>query len=308
MTEVLTAGEASAPRRSLPLRPANRFLRRRRGLALGALVGPAALWLMLIYIVSLVLLAVSSLFELDTFTSQPTTNLTLDNLRTAFTTSTSFRVVWRSVSVAATVTVICLVIALPTAFYIAKVAKVWARRGLMVAMLMPLWAGYLVKVYAWRAVLRPGSPFGVDKNGGFLDSVLGFTPGFGRTAVIIGLTYHWLPFMVLPIYAGLDRLPSSLLDAAGDLGAKPLRTFRTVIVPMLIPSIAAGSIFTFSLSLGDYITPSILSDGKLTMIGNLIESTININQPLAAAYTMWPLLITTVYLFGMRSAGAFESL
>ena len=139
--------------------------------------------------------------------------------------------------------------------------------------------------------------------------MFGFTPGFGMVAVVMTLTYLWLPFMILPIYAGLERLPPSLLDAAGDLGAKPLRTFTSVIVPLLVPAIAAGSIFTFSLSLGDYIMPRLASEGKVTMIGNLIYSTfLAPNQPLAAAYTLWPLLIIVAYLLGMRRAGAFESL
>ena len=155
--------------------------------------------------------------------SRPT-ELTSDNLRIAFTRSEFVQVVLSSVGVALAVTLLCLVLALPMAFYIAKVAKPWARRGLIVAVLLPLWAGYLVKGYAWKAMLRPAGEFG-DTNGGFLQSVFGWTPGFGMAAVVMTLTYLWLPYMVLPIYAGLDRLPPSLLDAAGDLGARPLRTF-----------------------------------------------------------------------------------
>jgi putative spermidine/putrescine transport system permease protein len=129
------------------------------------------------------------------------------------------------------------------------------------------------------------------------------------TAVVIALTYLWLPFMVLPIYTGIARLPASLLDASADLGGRPFRTFRSVIMPLLIPSIAAGSIFTFSLSLGDYITPKVVTEGKVRLVGNLIESTLLApNQPLAAAFTIWPLLIIVVYLLTMRRMGAFESL
>ena len=139
--------------------------------------------------------------------------------------------------------------------------------------------------------------------------MFGWTPGFGWIAVILALTYLWLPYMMLPIYAGLERLPPSLLDASGDLGARPGRTFRSVIVPLLVPSIAAGSIFTFSLSLGDYIIPKIVTEGKIRLIGNLIESTLLApNQPLAAAFTLWPLLIIVVYLLTMKRLGAFESL
>ena len=288
------------------MRGVNRYFRRARGVAATALLGPAVMWLLLIYIVSLVLLVWAAGYRIDDFTFQTTDERTWDNLDRAFRRWDFFVVVRRSVFVALGVTALCLVIALPVAFYIAKVAKPWARRSLIVACLMPLWAGYLVKGYAWKAVLRPA---GQGADGGFLKSVFGFTPGFGMAAVVLALAYLWLPYMILPIYAGLERLPPSLLDASSDLGARPLRTFASVITPMLIPSIAAGSIFTFSLSLGDYIMPRLVSEGKVTMVGNLISSTLLApNQPLAAAYTLWPLLIIITYLLAVKRAGAFESL
>ncbi len=224
-----------------------------------------------------------------------------------------FKVVLRTVLIAGGVTALCFAIALPTSFFIAKIAPRWMRRGLIVSILLPLWAGYLVKGYAWRAMLSPaGNSFAAagSGSGGFLVSVFGWTPGYGRTGVILALTYLWLPYMVLPIYAGLERLPASLLDAAGDLGARPLRTFRSVIMPLLLPSIAAGSIFTFSLSLGDYIVPQLVTDGKQrVMFGTFINSTLGApNQPLAAAYTLWPLLIIIAYLVAMKRLGAFESI
>jgi putative spermidine/putrescine transport system permease protein len=281
--------------------------RRRWGLA--ALLGPPVTWMLVVYIGSLMLLVAASFFTIDPISNQPTTQLTADNLRVAFTTRQFVGVVLKSVGVAAAVTVLCILIALPMAFYIAKVAKPRFRRALVVSTLLPLWAGYLVKGYAWKAMLRPASEFGVDTGGGFLSSVFGFTPGFGWIAVIVSLTYLWLPYMVLPIYAGLERLPPSLLDASGDLGARPGRTFRSVVVPLLVPSIAAGAVFTFSLSLGDYIVPKIVTEGKIRLIGNLIESTLLApNQPLAAAFTLWPLLIIVVYLVTMKRLGAFESL
>lgn len=289
-----------------PIRVVNRFFRRARALAASALLGPAVLWLVLIYVVSLVLLVFASLYKIDDFTFQTTDERTWDNLDKSFRRWEFFNVVRRSVFIALGVTGLCLVIALPVAFYIAKVAKPWARRGLIVACLMPLWAGYLVKGYAWKALLRPA---GQGADGGFLESVFGLTPGFSMVAVLLALTYLWLPYMILPIYSGLERLPPSLLDASGDLGAKPGRTFISVVTPMLIPSIAAGSIFTFSLSLGDYIMPRLVTEGKVTMVGNLIYSTLLApNQPLAAAYTLWPLLIIVFYLLGMKRAGAFDSL
>jgi putative spermidine/putrescine transport system permease protein len=241
--------------------------------------------------------------------NEPTSELTDDNLRVAFTRRDFVEVVAKSIGVSTAVTVLCFVLALPMSFYIAKIAKPWARRGLVVAVLLPLWAGYLVKAYAWKAMLRPASEFGIDKNGGFLASVFGWTPGFGWIAVILTLTYAWLPYMVIPIYAGLDRLPASLLDASGDLGARPLRTFRSVVMPLLVPAIAAGSVFTFSLSLGDFIIPRIVTEGKVRLVGNLIESTLLApNLPLAAAFTLWPLLVIVVYLLAMRRLGAFENL
>jgi putative spermidine/putrescine transport system permease protein len=265
--------------------------------------------MLFIYIGSLLLLVAASLFTIDPVSNEPTTELTGDNLKQAFTTRQFVLVVLKSVGVAAAVTLLCVVIALPMAFYIAKVAKPRYRRALVVSTVLPLWAGYLVKGYAWKAMLRPASEFGVDTRGGFLASVFGFTPGFGWIAVILALTYLWLPYMVLPIYAGLERLPPSLLEASGDLGARPGRTFRSVIVPLLVPSIAAGAVFTFSLSLGDYIVPKVVTEGKIRLIGNLIESTLLApNQPLAAAFTLWPLLIIVFYLVTMKRLGAFENL
>lgn len=284
--------------------PFHRF----RALGGVATLSAPVLWLLVVYIGSLVVLVVTAFFELDSFTGQVTTELTTENLDTAFTTSAFRETVVRSVGVGVAVTLLCLVLALPMAFYIAKVAGPRSRRAMIVAVVLPLWAGYLVKAYAWRAMLEPGSEFGATSSGGFLKSVFGWSPGFGLAGVIITLSYQWLPFMVLPIYAGLDRLPASLLDAAGDLGARPGRTFTSVIMPMLVPAIAAGSIFTFSLSLGDYITPNIVG-GKTQLIGNLIARTLLApNQPLAAALTLWPILIIVVYLVAMSRLGAFESL
>lgn len=285
------------------------FLRRHRRLQLAAVLGAPVTWMLVIYIGSLALLVVTAGLKLDGFTQKPTNEFTTDNLETAFTTGDFVRVVLQSVGVAVAVTVTCVIVAVPTAFYVAKIVKPRWRRPLIVSMLLPLWAGYLVKGYAWKAMLRPASPFGIDKSGGFLQATFGWTPGFGWVAVVLALTYLWLPYMILPIYAGLDRLPASLLDASGDLGARPLRTFRSVVMPLLVPSIAAGSIFTFSLSLGDFITPNLVTEGKVQMIGNLIQRTLGApNQPLAAAFTLWPLLIVLVYLWGMRALGAFDEL
>ena len=295
------------------LRGLNRLFHGRRRLGVTSTLGLPLLWMLIVYVGSLLMLVVSALYELNPQTQKPTTTLTLANLRAAF---TQWEVMWvmlRTVLLAITVTVVCFLIALPVSFFISKVAWRWARRGLVVALLLPLWAGYLVKGYAWRAMVAPaGGKFAASGKGGggFLDSTFGWTPGYGRVAIVITLVYFWLPYMVLPIYAGIERLSPSLLDAAGDLGARPLRTFRSVILPLLLPSVAAGSIFTFSLTLGDYIVPQLVNNGKEKfMFGTFINSTLGApNQPLAAAYTLLPLLIVVLYLFAMKRLGAFENL
>ncbi|MEY4176079.1 MAG: hypothetical protein RI900_3244 [Actinomycetota bacterium] len=303
---------------SHPFRGVNRFFHGRRGLGVLSTLGLPLLWMLAVYVGSLVLLVFSALYRLDPITQKPSDSFTWSNLAAAFDLTDpdvrgTFWVLLRTVGVALIVTLLCFLIALPVAFFVSKVAWRWARRGIVVAMLMPLWAGYLVKGYAWRAMVAPsGGKFAASGKGegGFLDATFGWTPGYGRVAIVITLVYFWLPYMVLPIYAGLDRMPPSLLDAAGDLGARPFRTFRTVMLPLLMPAVAAGSIFTFSLSLGDYIVPQLVNNGKEKfMFGTLINSTLGApNQPLAAAYTLWPLVIVVLYLLAMKRMGAFENL
>jgi putative spermidine/putrescine transport system permease protein len=282
-----------------------RFMQRRPRIGLAGLLSGPVLWLLIVYLGSLVLLVVSAFFELDEFTGKATTELTMGNIEEIVTENAYRMLVMRSVGIASAVTLICFGLSLPVGFYISKLAKSWTKRGLVVAILLPLWAGYLVKAFALRAVFEPGSEFGV---GGFLKNTIGWSPGFGYLSVIVTLAYLWFPYMFLPIYAGFERLPESLLDASSDLGAGSIRTFFSVMMPMLVPSIAAGSIFTFSLSLGDYITVKIVG-GKSQMIGNIIERTLLApNQPLAAAFTLWPISIMVVYLIVMARLGAFENL
>lgn len=277
----------------------------RPAFALGVLLSAPLAWLLVVYVGSLALLVVSAFFKLDDFTGKPTTELTTSNLSEAFTQGEYVSLVARSVGVAVAATVLCFLLAMPTAFYIARLASRRTRRALIVALILPLWTGYLVKAFALRAVLEPGSDYG---DGGFMKNLVGWSPGFGYVAVILTLAYLWFPYMLLPIYAGLERMPGSLLDASADLGAGSLRTFRLVMLPLLIPSIAAGSIFTFSLSLGDYITVKIVG-GTAQLIGNIIERALLApNQPLAAAFTLWPMLIMVAYLAVMGRAGAFKNL
>lgn len=283
----------------------SRFFGARRRLALGTVVSAPLLWLVVVYLGSLALLVTSAFFELDDFTGKATSNWTTDNLREVVTTSAYRTLVLRSILIAGAATLLCIAIAVPVAFYVSRLAKSWAKRGLVVALTIPLWAGYLVKAYALRAIFEPGSG---PNSGGFLNSVIGATPGFGYTATVVTLAYLWFPYMLLPVYTGFERLPDSLLDASSDLGAGAMRTFSSVVFPLLVPSIAAGSIFTFSLSLGDYITVKIVG-GTTQMIGNIIERTLLApNQPLAAAFTLWPIVIMVAYLVVMGRLGAFRNL
>ena len=181
-------------------------------------------------------------------------------------------------------------------------AKVASRRGkalLVVAVLLPLWSSYLVKVLSWRTMLS---------SGGVIDWVLepfGLSgPGFGETAVWLVMSYLWLPYMILPIYAGLERIPNSLISASEDLGASPFTTFRRVILPLAFPAVVAGSIFTFALTLGDYITPRLVSNDQF--IGNVIFNNISNNLPFASALALVPIVVMIAYLLVARKLGAFE--
>ena len=185
----------------------------------------------------------------------------------------------------------------------AKIAKPRVRAILLVAVLMPLWSSYLVKVFAWRQILNDGGILNWA-----LDPIGAKGPGFGNVATWLVFTYLWLPFMIVPIYAGLERIPNSLIDASSDLGGHPWLTFRRVVLPLAFPAVVAGSIFTFSLTLGDYITPSLVSDTQF--IGNVVYDNVGVanNLPLAAAFATVPVAIMLVYLLVARRLGAFENL
>ena len=203
---------------------------------------------------------------------------------------------------AALVTVTCGVLAFPIAYYMARVASPRVRGLLAVAVVMPLWASYLIKAYSWRLILSEE---------GLLNWVLGplGIRGPGQTEIGLWLvfTYLWLPYMILPLYAGLERIPSSLLEASSDLGARGSTTFRRVILPLVIPALAAGSIFTFSLTLGDYVAPALITTTQF--VGNLIYLNFGApDLPFAAALSLVPLVVMLGYLLLARRLGAFESL
>ncbi len=256
------------------------------------------------YLGSLFILLLGAFWEKDAFTGQVQPFAwSLDAFENIFSNDVYRTIAIRTIAIAAAVTVTDALLAFPIAYYMARVASPRKRGMLIVAVLLPLWAAYLVKVYAWRAILQGNgilewllTPFGVE------------APGLGQLLnTWIVLSYLWLPYMILPIYAGLERIPESLLEASADLGARNGRTFRRVIVPMVFPALVAGSIFTFSLTLGDYITPDLVSDAKF--IGNVIYDNSSLgNLPLAAAYSLVPIVIMIAYLLVARRLGAFESL
>ena len=279
------------------------LLNRRAGFRAATLLTLPLLWLVVIYIGSLFALFITSVWKIDTFTSKIIRQFTLENFIDVFTDRAYFNVTIRTLFVAICVTIICAVIAIPMAFFIARIAREKSRPVLIALLITPLWASYLVKIYAWRTMFYPES--------GFINWLIsplgGSSPGFGIFAVIIGLTYLWLPYMILPIYAGMEKLPSSLLDASSDLGAKSGRTFFSVILPITWPAIIAGSIFTFSLSMGDYITVQILG-GTFQMLGNVVYQNFSLNLPFAAAVALIPVIIMMIYLTSIRKSGALDNL
>ncbi len=302
MTALPTAGTSAPP--DVPAgRRLSAWLSGRPRVRLAALLAPPAIWLTLVYLAALLALLTTAFFSVDEFTNAVTRTLTLGNVRDVVSDPAYLRASARTVGVAAAVTALCTVIAIPMAFFMAKVAPARSRGLLVALVLTPLWASYLVKVYAWQAMVQPRSgviawvlrPLGVDG------------PGYGLTAVVLTLTYLWLPYMVLPVYAGLERLPDSLVDASADLGAGPWRTFRDVVLPLVYPSIVAGSVFTFSLSLGDYITVQIVG-GKAQLLANIVFQNYAANLPFAAAIAIVPVLITVIYLAVVRRTGALDNL
>lgn len=279
------------------------FLHRHPGVRLAGLLSAPLLWLVVAYLGALAVLLVSAFWTVNSFTGEVVREFTLANFRTILAEEVYRTVTLRSLGVAAAVTVICVVLAVPMALYMAKVAAPRSRHWLVIAILTPLWASYLVKAYAWRILLANGGP--VD----WLLGGAGNGPGYGLFATVLVLSYLWLPYMILPIYAGLERLPDSLLEASADLGARAGRTLRSVVLPILVPAVFAGSIFTFSLSLGDYITVQIVG-GKTQLIGNLVYANIGAanNLPFAAALATIPVLIMVIYLIAVRRSGALEEL
>ncbi len=296
------AGLGAAPqKRSASRRLADLFHGRPR-LQVGSLLAAPLGWLVILYLGSLAVLLVASFWSVDPLSGELVKGFTFDNFKELWNTDVYRSVAFRTIGVASAVTVTDALLAFPIAFYMAKIASPRAKGFLVVAVLMPLWSFYLVKVYAWQTMLGANGIINWA-----LDPIGLNGPGFGTTAVWIVESYLWLPYMILPIYAGLERIPDSLLSASEDLGAKPGRTFRRVILPLVFPAVVAGSIFTFSLTLGDYITPSLVSPST-QFIGNVVFTSHTDNLPLASAFATVPIAVMVVYLLIARRLGAFEHL
>jgi ABC-type spermidine/putrescine transport system, permease component I len=275
------------------------FFYGRPHLQVGALLAGPVSWLVVGYLGSLAILLVAAFWSVDPLSGEVVHSLSLENFKTLVDEPVYRDIVGRTVLIAALVTLTDAVLAFPIAFYMAKVASRRGKAILVVAVLLPLWSSYLVKVYSWRTMLSADgvinwalSPLGLHG------------PGFGNTAVWLVMSYLWLPYMILPIYAGLERIPNSLISASEDLGAAPFTTFRRVLLPLAFPAVVAGSIFTFALTLGDYITPRLVSNSQF--IGNVIFNNITNNQPLASALALVPIVVMIAYLLVARKLGAFE--
>jgi putative spermidine/putrescine transport system permease protein len=302
----VTAAAASGAQREQP------SLRRRLAVWIHArpraqlallLAGPVG-WLAVAYLGSLVILLLSAFWTKDTFTGnvEPFT-WSLKAFQTLFAEEVYRTIAIRTIVMAILVTLTDALLALPIAYYMARIASPRTRNALVIAVVLPLWAAYLVKVYAWRTILQGNGllewltePFGIESQG---------LKNIANSWLV--LSYLWLPYMIVPVYAGLERIPASLLEASSDLGGRAGTTFRRVVLPLVFPSLVAGSIFTFSLTLGDYITPDLVSNALF--IGNVIYNNSALgNPPLAAAYSLLPIAIMTVYLIVARRLGAFANL
>jgi putative spermidine/putrescine transport system permease protein len=299
-------------------RPVSTFLYRRPRLALGLLLLPPLLWLGVVYLGALLALVVQSFFHLDDFTGLVVRRFTLATYRDLLDAS-NLDIARRTVGMAAVVTVADAVLAFPVAYYMARYASARVKALLTLAVLLPLWSSYLVRVYSWKLILaRDGVvSWCIARLGltGILESVLALPviggPSLSVSALgtFLAFTYVWLPYMILPIQAALERVPRSLLDASSDLGGRPWETLRRVTLPLALPGVAAGSIFTFSLTLGDFIVPGALGNSSL-FIGQAVlahQGTAG-NIPLAAAFTVIPMAIMGVYLALAKRVGAFDAL
>ncbi|MDO9196452.1 ABC transporter permease [Rhodoferax sp.] len=306
---------------SMPTGMVNRvstLLYTRRGLLLTLLLLPPLLWFGVIYLGSLFSLLANSFFRLDDFTGQVVREVGLGNFAEIFT-PTNLDVALRSTVMAILVTLACSVIGFPIAYYMARHARGSQKALLYVAVMLPLWSSYLVRLYAWKLLLAKEGAISwllhsVNLHW-MLDALLslpvvgGSSLSFSPLGTFVVFVYMWLPFMILPIQAAIERIPGSYLEASADLGATPAQTFRRVILPLAMPGIAAGSIFSFSLTLGDYIIPQVIGNSTL-YIGQVVyrQQGVAGNLPFAAAFSLVPIVIIAVYLWFAKRKGAFDAL
>ena len=295
---------AGSPLRGARLRVSASLWRRPWLRAIGLLALPLAVFLC-VYVASLVVLFISAFWETDSFTGKTVHHWTLINFRQLVDTSGPYiHIALRTIGIAAAVTVMDAVLAFPLAYCMARVAPRNLRAWMFVGVLMPLWSSYLVRVYAWTTILSGSGPLNWVLNGlGLPNAHIAYT----NWAVWIVFSYVWLPFMVLPVYAAIERIPDNFLEASSDLGARGGKTLRSVILPLALPGVVAGSIFTFSLTLGDFITPLLVGGPSSSFIGNVVESNTGSHLPLAAAFATVPVIVMAVYLVGAKRAGAFEA-
>jgi putative spermidine/putrescine transport system permease protein len=283
------------------------FLFRRPWLRAVLLLSAPGAWFVFIYLAALVLLFLSALWKVDPLSGKLIHSWTFQNFEQLFKEPVYRTIALRTIGIAAAATVTDVLLAVPFAFFAARVAPKRLQAALFIAVLIPLWSSYLVRVFAWRLILA--------KDGilNWLLAQLGFGSvniGYSNWAMWIVFSYIWLPFMILPVWSAVERVPDSMIEASADLGARGWRTFRSVIFPLILPGIAAGSIFTFALTLGDYITPTLVGGAGSTMIGNVVYSNVGVanNVPFAAAFAAVPLVVMGLYLLVARRLGAFEAL
>ena len=311
------AAALPAPQDSLATRLST-LLYTRRGLLLGLLLAPTLSWFGIFYLGPLLSLLANSFFRLDDFTGQVIREVGLNNFIEIFAPA-NLDVALRSTLMAGSVTVACTVLGFPIAYYMARYARGLQKALLYVAVMLPLWSSYLVRLYAWKLLLaKEGAISWVLQNlhlQWLLDGLLatpvlgGSSLSFSPLGTFIVFVYMWLPFMILPIAAAIERIPNSYIEASADLGAKPAQTLRRVILPLAMPGIAAGSIFTFSLTLGDYIIPQVIGNSTL-YIGQVVyrQQGVAGNLPFAAAFSLVPILIIGLYLWWAKRKGAFDAL
>ena len=293
-------------------------LYRKNSLFLFLLLTPPLLWFGVVYLGSLIALLWQSFYTFDDFSMAVTNDLTLQNYRVLFD-STNLDIILRTLSMAAAVTLACATIGFPIAYYMTRYGSAREKGFFYIAVMLPMWASYIVKTYAWTVILsQEGILYWLFNHLGLtgaLESLLqlpvigGNTLATSNLGRFIVFTYIWLPFMILPIQAALERVPTNLLQASADLGAKPAQTFRKVLLPLVFPGVVAGSIFTFSLTLGDYIIPQLIGPSGL-YIGTMVytmQGSIG-NMPLAAAFTVVPIVLIFIYLALAKRAGAFDAL